>query len=130
MPNNLTNYSENELLDHLLGTAAFTMPTQVYAALLTAATDQEVPTLTEVSGGGYARQAVDFSAASGGATSNSNLVSWTASGANFGTVTHVALYDASTSGNALMVGALTASKTVNDGDSFQFAIGDLDVSLD
>ena len=84
MANNLTNYAENKLLDHLLGTAAYTMPAQVYLALFTAVGDQEAGTVTEVATGAYARQAIDFSAAASGATSNSGVVSFTASGGNFG----------------------------------------------
>lgn len=130
MANNLTDYAENKLLDHLLGTAAYTMPTQVYLALFTAASSQETPTVTEVSTGGYAREAIDFSAAASGATSNSGVVSFTASGGNFGDVTHIGLSDDPTAGNWLMVGALTSPKTVNDGDTLQFAAGDVDVSMD
>jgi hypothetical protein len=37
--------------------------------------------------------------------------------------------DASTSGNMLWHGALTASKTINDGDSLVFSIGDIDLTL-
>jgi hypothetical protein len=45
------------------------------------------------------------------------------------TITHAALYDASTSGNMLMHGALVASKSVTAGDSLTVAIGDLDITF-
>jgi hypothetical protein len=38
MADNLSLYAENKLLDHLLGTAAFTMPAQVYLVLYPEAT--------------------------------------------------------------------------------------------
>lgn len=37
MAGNLTNYLENKLLDHFLGTTAYTMPSPVYVALFTVA---------------------------------------------------------------------------------------------
>lgn len=124
----LSNYLENELLDHSLGTGAYTAPTNVYLALFT--TDPtDADTGTEVSGSGYARQLVTFGAASGGAASNTTEETFTASGGNFGTVTHTALYDAVTGGNMLWHGAMSASRTVNDGESLTFAIGAIDASL-
>jgi hypothetical protein len=44
-------------------------------------------------------------------------------------VTHVAIYDASTGGNMLAHGALTASKTVDSGDTFTIAAGALSLTL-
>ncbi|KKL90267.1 hypothetical protein LCGC14_1906360, partial [marine sediment metagenome] len=38
--------------------------------------------------------------------------------------------DALTAGNLLATGALTTSKTINDGDTAEFAIGALDITLD
>jgi len=46
------------------------------------------------------------------------------------TVTHVALWDASTSGNMLMSGALSASKIINVGDTFQMSSSTLAIALD
>ena len=52
----------------------------------------------------------------------------TATGA-WGTVTHVGVFDASSSGNLMAWAALTASKTVASGDVFRFDAGDLDITL-
>lgn len=127
----LSDYLENELLDHVLVNAAYTSPTTVYVALFTdtsTTAELEAGTLTnEVSGGSYARQAVTFSAASGGATANTGAVSFTNMPAV--TVENIAIMDASSAGNVLFGGALSASKTLNSGDTFTIAIGDLDVTL-
>ena len=126
----MTDYLENELIDHVLRNLAYTSPTTVYAALFTAAPG-EAGGGTEVSGNAYARTAVTFGAPTAGATDNTADVTFpTASGGNWGTVTHVAIFDASTAGNMLLYGALTASKVVNDGDTFKFNTGDLDVTFD
>ena len=125
---NLSDYSENKLLDHVLSTTAYTMPTQVYVALYTTATD-DASAGTEVTGGAYARQAVDFAAASGGAANPTADVVFPEATANWGTVTHVGLMDASSAGNRLFHGALTASKQIDSGDTFRIPLADLDVAL-
>ena len=126
----LSDYSEKLLLDWLMTSGAATRPTSWFVALYTAAPSDSGGG-TEVSTGGYTRKSVSFNAAStpGGATSNSGLVTWTASGAAYGTITHVAIFDASTGGNMLWQGALTSSRTVNDGDTIQFAAGALTLTL-
>ena len=128
-----SDYLETELVDHVFRNAAiFAAPANVYVALFTSATT-DAGGGTEVSGGSYAREAVGTTSGwtgSGGATDNAADVDFGTATANWGTVTHTAVMDAATAGNMLFHGALTASKTVNNGDSFKFAIGALDVSLD
>ncbi|MEM4658701.1 MAG: hypothetical protein QXX77_09815 [Candidatus Methanosuratincola sp.] len=124
-----TDYLENKLLDHSLGTASYTKPTAVYLGLFTAAPGESGGG-TEVSGGGYARQAVTFNAASGGTTLNSSDITFPTATANWGTITHVALFDASTGGNMLYYGALTSSVVINSGQQFVILAGDLDITLD
>lgn len=121
----LSDYAENKVLDHLTGRAAWTKPTATYLALFTAAPN-DAGGGTEATGGSYARQEVTFGAASGGTISNSAAVNFTSMPA--GTFTHFGLFDASTTGNLLVHGALTASKTTGAGDTIQFAIGDLDIT--
>lgn len=126
----LSDYAEKLLLDWMMTTGSATRPTAWYVALYTAAPSDSGGG-TEVSGSGYSRQSVTFSAASspGGTTSNTNTVTFTASGGNWGTITHCGIFDAASSGNLLWHGALTASKTVNDGDSLEFAINDIDLTF-
>jgi hypothetical protein len=126
----LSNYAEKLLLDWSMTTGSATRPTAWYVALYTAAPD-DTGGGTEVSTGGYARQSVTFSAASspGGTTSNSNAVSFTASGAGYGTVSHIGIFDNVSGGNLLWHGSMTASKTVADGDTLEFSIGNIDLTL-
>lgn len=126
----MSNYLEGKLVEHTFRNVAYTSPTTVYLALFTAVSDAEAGTGTEVSTGGYARQAITFGAHSNGAISNSSPVSYTASGANYGTVTHAGIFDASSAGNALsIIKALASSRVVNDGDTLTFATGDIDVTF-
>ena len=48
---------------------------------------------------------------------------------NWGTVTHVGVYDASSSGNLMAYATLSASKTIETGDVFRVPSGDLDITL-
>ena len=130
-----SNYLENKVLDHVLTATGYTAPSTRYLALFTntsgnAATNLEAGTLTdEVSGGSYARQAVTFGAASGGASATNATVTFPAATASWGTITHVAVMDADTGGNVLFYGAVTTSKTIDSGDSFQISSGNLTISL-
>jgi hypothetical protein len=130
-----SNYLENKVLDHVLTATGYTAPSTRYLALFnntsgSAAANLEAGTLSdEVSGGSYARQAVTFSAASGGASATSATVTFPAASGNWGSVTHVAVMDASTSGNVLFYGAVTTPKTIESGDTFQVSGGNLTISL-
>ena len=126
----LSDYAENLILNWLMKNTG-SAPSTTHLALFTSAPN-DAGGGTEVSGNGYARQAVTWATASGtgGTTSNSTEETFTASGGNFGTVTHIGIFDAATSGNLLWHGAMTGSgKTVADGDSLQFAIGAIDLTI-
>lgn len=131
MAGSLSDFAENELLDHILGTGSYTMPTQLYVALYTAApTDAGGGTEVSTSGTAYARQAVDFTIASGGAASNNATVTFpTATGSGFGTVVALGLFDASSAGNFIAWADLAANKTVAAGDVIEFLTGEIDVTL-
>ena len=91
-----------------------------YVALFTSATT-DAGGGTEVSGGGYARQLVGLSAASGagGLTSNAADIIFPTATADWGTVTHIAIMDAATGGNMIMHSPLDASKAIATGDTFK-----------
>ena len=126
----LSDYSEKLLLDWLMTSGTATRPTAWYVALYTAAPN-DAGGGTEVSGNGYSRQSITFDAATSGAgtTSNNIAVSFTAAGGNWGTITHIGIFDAVTAGNLLWHGSLVASKIVNDGDSLLFSIGNIDLTM-
>ncbi len=128
----LTDYLENRLIDWLLRGQSFTAPTTVWVGLFTA-NPSDSGGGTEVSGGSYARVSVTSSlanwagtqsagsttASSGtsGTTSNNGTITFPAPTANWGTITGVGIFDASSGGNLLLFGALSANKTVNNGDA-------------
>lgn len=125
-----SDYLENELLDHVFKVGAFTQPTNIYVALSTTDPGDDGSTIAEPSGGSYARTVMNsWNAASGGATANTSAITFPTATASWGTITHFALFDASTLGNMLAHGALTTSKAVGTGDTPEFAAGALDVTL-
>jgi len=126
-----SDYLENKVLDHFLGTASTSAPATVYLALFTTdPTDAGSGTEVSTSGTNYARQSIAFSSASSGTTSNSADVEFSqATGSGFGTVTHFGIFDASTAGNLLFHGSLTDSKTIAAGDVFKVASGNLSITV-
>ncbi len=131
----MANYLEEALLNNLFRNTNFAPPANVYISLHTA--DPGETGANEVSGGSYARVAVsttggwtDPSAGTQGEVDNVADITFPTATASWGTVTHCGIYDAATVGNLLWSGALTASKTVDNGDTFKFNAGDFNVQLD
>ena len=123
----MSDYLENEILDHILGTGAYTMPATVYVGLSTGSFNDD-NSGTELTGNGYARQSISFGAAASGTASNDAAVEFPAATGSWGTVSHFGLFDASSSGNLLIHGALTASKVIETGDILKIAVGDMDIT--
>jgi hypothetical protein len=126
----ISDYLENKLLDHVLRNTSLTSPSAVFLALYSASPTDTGAAGTEISGGSYARQTITFGAAASGTISNSAEISFTTMPAC--TVAFIGVHDHLTNANANMLfhGALSASKSVDAGDTFKIAIGDLDISLD
>ena len=123
-----TNFLETEILDHVFAGNAYSAPSNVYLGLYTA-TPNDAGGGTELSGSGYARQTMAMSV-SGNTATNSAAEEFATATGSWGTVTHVGVFDASSSGNLLAFGALSASKAIATGDVFRIPAGDLDITLD
>ena len=129
-----SDYAEQKILETLLNNAAFPTISSTWVSLHTAATT-DAGGGTEVSGVSYARvdcgAFTSMTAITDGQTENSAEIAFAQAGAGgWGLVTHVALWDASTAGNMLLHGILTASKQIDENDTFKFAIGDLVITVD
>jgi len=123
----MSDYLELKVLDHVLGTTSYTMPSAVYLGLSTGSFGDD-NSGTELSGSNYSRKAITFSSAAGGTTSNDSTIEFSAATGSWGTVSHWALFDASSSGNLLIHGAFSAAKTIATGDIVRVATGDLDIT--
>ena len=125
-----SNYLETELLDHVFAGNAYTAPSTLYLALHTANPDEDGSGAeVSTSGTAYARQSASFTV-SGNTATTSAAIEYSTATANFGTVSHVGIWDASTGGNLIAYAALTSSKTIETGDVFRVPAGDLDITLD
>lgn len=123
----MSDYLENKVLDHVLGTTAYTMPTTVYVGLATASFADD-NSGTELTGNSYARVSATFDAASGGTTDNSAAIEFAAATGSWGSVSHFGIFDALTGGNLLIHGAFTTAKTIANGDILKINTGDLDIT--
>ncbi len=126
MADNLPDTIENQLLDALVGTSAYTVTTPVKLALMTANGSDSAPG-TEVTGGSYARQTIAFDAAASGSISNNAAISFT--GMPACTVVGIEIWDNAGSPKRLAYGPLTASRSVSAGDTVQFASSSVTLSL-
>jgi hypothetical protein len=123
----MSDYLENEILDHVLGTGSYTMPSTIYVGLSTGSFGDD-DSGTELSGSGYTRQSITFAAASSASAASSATVTFPTATGSWGSVSHYGIYDASTSGNLLIHGAFSAAKTIGSGDVLRINSGDLTVT--
>lgn len=119
-----STYARNKTLDFWLYNGIKpTAPggTAVHLSLHTA--DPGTTGASELSGNGYARQNILFgTAASSGSISNTNSGEFGPNTTtNWGTITHIGLWDAVTTGNFLYGGTCT-SRTVSVGEKVTFAV--------
>lgn len=124
----MSDYLENAILNATLRGQAYTSPATVYLALYTSDTT-DAKTGIEVSGGAYVRQTIAFNTPINGAATSTADVLFPIATAGWGTVTHIGILDASTSGNLLYHGELTNTKTIATDDQLKIAAGDITVTL-
>ena len=136
MADNASDYLEDALGDHVFNKVSLTTPNTWVALYTVAPTDTGGG--TEVTqGGAYARIKVNpngssaptWNLASAGVVDNNGAITWTTASDNWGTVAALGVLDASTAGNLLVYGNLTASKSVSTGDVFTIPAGALDVTI-
>jgi hypothetical protein len=129
-----SDYLESKILGLTLLGSSYTGPSTVYLALATSATTDGAVFNEVPAGTAYTRQVVAFGAPTNNGTkrqvANTGLISYSEATTPWGGITHAGLYDSPTSGNQLYWGALTATRTIDTADTFQFPISNLTVSLD
>lgn len=127
----LSTFTINKIRDHIYRTATWSKPAALYVSLHEG--DPGLTGANEVSEGWYARVQRNPGDANWDDVADgvAELIAALAFGNPTGMsgsiiVTHVGVWDASTSGNFIQGGALTQSKTINNGDAApEFEAGDL-----
>ena len=121
------DFWEGEILDHLFDIGAYAAPT-LYVGLSTADPLDDASGLAEPSDG-YARVACAAWTRVAGLVDNDAAVEFPEASGSWGTITHVALFDASSGGNMLVSFALDSGVAVSSGETARFPAGDLNVTL-
>lgn len=132
MAKGLSRAINRALLDHLLMTAAYTPPTEIWVALFTTAPNSQGASGVEVSASGYGRIQHDVwhaaSAADPAVATNDGDITFAEAGASWGTVVAIGLYTAETVGTMLAWGDCTGV-LVNTGDVVKLLDATISVSL-
>lgn len=128
-----TDYTENLILTWLLTLSSTTRPTSWYLALFTSATSDSTPGTEVGTGIGYTRMPIQFSVTQAAGVTrarNLNTITFPTATSNWGTITHIGVFDASTGGNMLFHNILTSSKTIYTGDILSIQVQELSISLE
>ena len=120
----LSNYAEDKIVDAICNNASFAVA-QVYTKLHIGDPGEDG---TGNAAGETTRKSTSFGASSGGVGTSDALLEWT-NVSTSETYSHVSFWDASTAGNCLGSGALTSSKVVTAGDTFQIPSGSLTLTI-
>lgn len=124
--NALSDYAENEALDHYLGTgAAWTMPAATWLQLHIG--DPGETGTANIAALSTRQEITSWTAAAALATSNNAQVQFTATASE--TISWWSVHDASVAGNHLFYGELTTARAVVADDILTFAIGDIDLDF-
>lgn len=126
MAGSKTDSMETSVLNTARGTSLTSW--SPFVGLLTAISNGETATVTEVTGGSYARQAVTFGAPSAGSMSNSADITFPSPTVAWGTVVGFIVTDASTAGTARYYGDLTQNEAINIGNTVKILTGNLTVT--
>lgn len=141
----MSDYLEDELIKHIFRTGSFTKPTVIAMALLTtAAVDGDTGVFTAGTGvevtnaGAYVRQArnpldANWSApsAGNGQTQNVAAITFPQATASWGTVLAMAIVDSAThnAGNMLLHSTVDTSRTIDSGDTAEFAATSITITM-
>lgn len=121
MAGSFTTEFDNRSLDWVYGGSTPTRPTNRFLALYSADPNGKPGTGgTELTGNGYARQSVAFTAASASSTNNNADVDFVVSGGNWLDVTAGQIMDASTAGTVISYDLALSITGITDGDTVRF----------
>jgi hypothetical protein len=131
--------TDQNILQFVLGKAAYTAPAGCYAALFSSTPTADNGTFTELTGSAYARATIDaanapaaWSAATqdapGAWKTNANQISFPTASGGWTAATGYGVYDASSAGTLLYWGTFGSATTVGSGATASFAAGALKIT--
>lgn len=128
----VTTYFLNNIMGNVFKTQTTpALPSNFYLGLSTTAPNVSGGNVTEpATSKGYARVLMSsLSTPSNGVIANTSDVVFPESTSSWGTITHLVVYDASTSGNLLLYEPLTSSKVVDSGTSVALKSSKFELTL-
>lgn len=141
----MSDYLEDELVKHIFRTGSFTKPTVLAFCLLTTNADDDDTGIFTASTGvevtnanAYSRQDrppldANWTATAGGdgQTDNAAAITYSQATGSWGSVTGMAITSSATHnvGNMYFHSPLTTSRTIDNGDTAEYAIGAVTVTL-
>lgn len=141
----MSDYLEDSLIDHIFRTSSWSKPSVLgFALLTTQAVDSDSGVFSTGTGvevtnaGAYVRQArnpsdANWDAATGGngQTANAAAITFPEATASWGTVVAMAIVDSVTfdAGNMLFHSTVGTSRTIDGGDTAEYAAGAITVTL-
>lgn len=125
-----SNYMEDAITGWINGTTFPAAPTNTFVQLYS----QDPTDAGSATGALYTRvtyAAGGWTRGTGGAgtLTNTNVITITSSAGSAATASHFAVFDASTGGNLIFHGALTASKSIAVGDEVKFNASQLTLTV-
>jgi hypothetical protein len=125
-------YFAAKLLNRMFNAGAYTFATSIDFGLYTTGGITAGGSGTEVTGTGYVRLVVvcnttNFATTATNSISNSATLSFAAAGGTWTVAVTLAIFE-TTNSNLLVFGDLASSKTLSNGDVFQFTAGNLTIT--
>jgi hypothetical protein len=111
----ISNYLANAMINATVRNTAYSSPANVWVGLYSTAPTASTAG-TELSGNGYSRQNVTFSAPSGGVANSNVSVTFSATGNAWQPAVATAILDKSTAGNILWFSTITTQVVLASGN--------------
>lgn len=126
-----SDYLEAALVNLILRGTSFSAPTSVWISAHDG--DPGETGANEISGNAYARVEIStsggFASPVNGVTANLDDIVFPTATGSWGTITHVCVWDASTSGNCLFVVTLDLSDSIETNETLRISSGDLTITV-
>lgn len=120
--------------DGTAGSTGFTVGTDDFFISLHTSDPGEAGTAAEITGTGYVRKAIAFTAVTsvGNTISNSAQIQWASIGGTWSSGANITNFGIhlTTSGTMIAKGAFGTPKPATSGDTVTIAIGDIDITMD
>jgi len=124
----ISDYLSAAILNHCYRNTAITPPTTIYLALFTDDPGRD-GSGTEVTGGSYVRMAIAFDAPANDTLLSSAAVTFPVATAIWGSISHVALYDAVSGGNLYSLSVLPSVVSIVVDQQLEFDTSTISVNI-